>query len=176
MKNPETPLEGGFPWKHGVERDTTGTSFPAFLLALCVFCFFFVYFTRGHLALPLLCLIMVLGIWIWSKPIVRKLEDGQEVAIILVDTQVSSCFSSLSLSLMPHYQGTFDNSTTANENAKIFAINALISSLQIYNIKEKISEDILQHMHLFTEFGVTLSQKIDGSKPFQSMQVCIWPY
>tara|TARA_B100000614_G_C14171285_1_gene337077 strand:+ start:152 stop:355 length:204 start_codon:yes stop_codon:yes gene_type:complete len=43
-------------------------------------------------------------------------------------------------------QGTFDKHTVMAENTRIFALNALVSSQQIYNIKEKISEDVLQVM------------------------------
>ena len=59
----------------------------------------------------------------WSKPIIRKTPDGREVAVLLVDTQ-----------------GTFDNQTTAEVNAMVFALNALISSFQVYNISKRIGE------------------------------------
>lgn len=68
------------------------------------------------------------GIWIWSQPFLRRLPgSGKTVAVLLVDTQ-----------------GTFDNKTTMKENATIFALNALISSFQVYNISKLLGEDKLQ--------------------------------
>lgn len=54
------------------------------------------------------------GIWMYRDPIVRKRKDGSEVAVILVDTQ-----------------GTFDNKTSSEMNAIVFALNSLISSVQV---------------------------------------------
>eukprot|EP00911_Craspedida_sp_UC1_P001957 UC1_evm1s1504 len=86
------------------------------------------------------------GMWMWSRPFVRALPSGERVAVLLVDTQ-----------------GTFDNKTTTQENASIFAFNSLVSSQQIYNIKEKIQEDVLQHMHLFTSYGVMVKESDEES-------------
>ena len=63
----------------------------------------------------------------WSEPLIRTTPGGKKVAVLLVDTQ-----------------GTFDNQTTAEVNAMVFALNALISSFQVYNISKRIGEDILQ--------------------------------
>lgn len=102
------------------------------------------------------------GIWMWSTPIIRKTPDGREVAVLLVDTQ-----------------GTFDNQTTAEVNAMVFALNALISSFQVYNISKRIGEDILQHMHLFTKFGQMVSTEQTSStaqvvnRPFQRLMFLV---
>ncbi|EDQ90984.1 uncharacterized protein MONBRDRAFT_20202 [Monosiga brevicollis MX1] len=112
-------VEGGFRWRHGVERDTT-------------------------------------GVWMWNKPFVRKLPSGREIAIVLIDTQ-----------------GTFDKHMSMDQNTRIFAFNALISSMQIYNIKEKISEDILQQMHLFTEFGAMIGRQQSTERPFQELKFLV---
>lgn len=100
------------------------------------------------------------GIWMWSKPVMRKTPDGREVAVLLVDTQ-----------------GTFDNQTTAEVNAMVFALNALISSFQVYNISKRIGEDILQHMHLFTKFGQMVSTKQTSkevaNRPFQRLMFLV---
>lgn len=94
------------------------------------------------------------GMWMWSRPFVRTLPSGERVAVLLVDTQ-----------------GTFDNKTTTKENASIFALNSLVSSQQVYNIKEKIQEDVLQHMHLFTSYGIMVKEQAEGAKPFQALEV-----
>eukprot|EP00043_Microstomoeca_roanoka_P013658 m.134029 g.134029 ORF g.134029 m.134029 type:complete len:604 (+) comp15814_c0_seq3:950-2761(+) len=96
------------------------------------------------------------GMWLWSKPFVRTLSTGEKVAVVVADTQ-----------------GTFDRHTVMAENTRIFALNALISSQQIYNIKEKISEDILQQMHLFTEYGAMVANLLEGQKPFQNLEFLV---
>eukprot|EP00053_Salpingoeca_punica_P011523 m.102632 g.102632 ORF g.102632 m.102632 type:complete len:552 (+) comp15694_c0_seq1:52-1707(+) len=97
------------------------------------------------------------GIWVWSEPFIRKNSVGKEVAVLLIDTQ-----------------GTFDNRSTMKENAVIFALNALISSFHVYNISQLIQEDVLQHMHLFTQFGVLAQKNTEVTeKPFQTLMFLI---
>jgi len=105
------------------------------------------------------------GMWMWSEPLIRTLPCGKKVAVLLIDTQ-----------------GTFDNQTTAEVNAMVFALNALISSFQVYNISKRIGEDILQHMHLFTKFGRMISEQQSGApdadkdaaiKPFQKLMFLV---
>lgn len=80
---------------------------------------------------------MTTGIWMWSQPFLRTLPgSGERVAVLLMDTQ-----------------GMFDNETTMTLTAQIFGISTLVSSLQIYNIQNRISEDHLQHLALFSEYG-----------------------
>eukprot|EP00051_Salpingoeca_urceolata_P032553 m.16297 g.16297 ORF g.16297 m.16297 type:complete len:541 (-) comp5206_c0_seq2:60-1682(-) len=106
------------------------------------------------------------GIWMWSEVFVRTLPGGKQVAVLLLDTQ-----------------GTFDNKTTMRENATIFALNALLCSYQVYNVSQLVSEDVLQHMHLFTEFGQMVQESEsnedeDPINPFQSLMFLIrdWQY
>jgi len=104
------------------------------------------------------------GIWMLDTPIIKTLPDGRKVALLLVDTQ-----------------GTFDNDTTAETNAMVFAFNSLLSSFQVYNISKRIGEDILTSMHLFTKFGqmVGENQTAGGgggggeNKAFQSLMFLI---
>jgi len=98
------------------------------------------------------------GIWMWSKPFLRKLADGSTVAMILVDTQ-----------------GMFDHETTMGLTAAIFGLSTLLSSYQIYNVSGRIQEDHLQQLALFAEYGrMALNTDHDVSaasggktKPFQ---------
>jgi len=76
------------------------------------------------------------GIWMWSEPFVRKVANGEEVAVLLMDTQ-----------------GMFDNETSMNLTACIFGLSTLLSSYQIYNVQNRIQEDNLQHLALFSEYG-----------------------
>ncbi|VDM42203.1 unnamed protein product, partial [Toxocara canis] len=91
------------------------------------------------------------GIMIWSKPFVVRNAVGDEVAVLLMDTQ-----------------GAFDSQSTVKDCATIFALSTMLSSLQIYNLSQNVQEDDLQHLQLFTEYG-RLALETNASKPFQSL-------
>jgi len=74
--------------------------------------------------------------WMWSDPYFLKRSSGDEVAILLVDTQ-----------------GMFDHETTVGLTAAIFGLSTLLSSYQIYNVDKRIQEDNLQQLALFSEYG-----------------------
>jgi len=76
------------------------------------------------------------GMWMWSEPYFLPRENGEEVAILLVDTQ-----------------GMFDHETTVGLTAAIFGLSTLLSSYQIYNVDKRIQEDNLQQLALFSEYG-----------------------
>lgn len=76
------------------------------------------------------------GMWMWSDPYFLKRSSGDEVAILLVDTQ-----------------GMFDHETTVGLTAAIFGLSTLLSSYQIYNVDKRIQEDNLQQLALFSEYG-----------------------
>jgi len=76
------------------------------------------------------------GIWMWSDPYYLKRDGGEDVAVLLVDTQ-----------------GMFDHETTVGLTAAIFGLSTLLSSYQIYNVDKRIQEDNLQQLALFTEYG-----------------------
>jgi atlastin len=77
------------------------------------------------------------GIWMWSRAFIRKCpKTGDDMAILLLDTQ-----------------GMFDSNTAQMLTASIFGLSTLLSSYQIYNVKELIGEDNLQHLALFSEYG-----------------------
>jgi len=81
------------------------------------------------------------GINIYSEPF-EITVDGKPLAIILMDTQ-----------------GSFDDKTQFGDNAIIFAISALLSSVLIMNISQGISEDMLQFFQFFTSFAQLALQK-----------------
>jgi atlastin len=90
------------------------------------------------------------GIFMWSEPFIIK-KDGHEVAVLLMDTQ-----------------GSFDNQTTMQENAIVFALSTLLSSLIMFNIKEKVSEETLQFLRYFAGFA-RLADKDNNDEPFQKL-------
>lgn len=99
------------------------------------------------------------GVLMWSEVFLH--EDGDEnIAIVLLDTQ-----------------GVFDGKTSQKNCAVIFALSALLSSVQIYNLSENIQEDDFQNLQLFTEYG-RLALKKSIHKPFQELVFLVrdWYY
>lgn len=91
------------------------------------------------------------GILIWSDIFTHDYENGEKVAIILMDTQ-----------------GSFDTESSVRDCSTIFALSTMLSSVQCYNIMRNIREDDLQYLHLFTEYGKMCLQSSD-EKPFQDL-------
>jgi len=55
----------------------------------------------------------------------------QQIAVLLMDTQ-----------------GTFDNETIMADWSTMFAMSTLISSVQVYNLSQRIREDDLQNLNV----------------------------
>lgn len=78
----------------------------------------------------------------WSRPFYLQLPQvdptlaPETVAVLLVDTQ-----------------GMFDQETSNKLTANIFGLSTLFSSVQVYNVRQQIGEDNLQHLALFSEYG-----------------------
>ncbi|CAB3248640.1 unnamed protein product [Arctia plantaginis] len=100
------------------------------------------------------------GIHLWSQPFKATLENGEKVVILLMDTQ-----------------GTFDSESTVKDNATVFALSTMLSSVLIYNLSQNIEEDDLQHLELFMDYGCVAMDKIEG-KPFQKLLFLVrdWSY
>lgn len=97
------------------------------------------------------------GIVFWSDVFLYDDDKGDQYAIFLIDTQ-----------------GLFDPKTPLAENAKIFGLGTLISSLQIYNLNDVIQEDQLQYLQMATEYARfavadNKAKGIKGIKPFQNL-------
>lgn len=69
-----------------------------------------------------------------SNSLVYYLYVWFQVAIYLMDTQ-----------------GTFDSQSTVKDNATVFAISTMLSSVQIYNLSVNIEEDDLQHLQVILQ-------------------------
>ncbi|XP_035449302.2 atlastin isoform X3 [Spodoptera frugiperda] len=95
------------------------------------------------------------GILMWSEIFKATLDNGEKVAIILLDTQ-----------------GAFDSESTVRDCATIFALSTMVSSVLIYNLSQNIQEDDLQHLQLFTEYG-RLALEDSGRTPFQRLQFLV---
>lgn len=101
------------------------------------------------------------GIWIWSEIFSHDFDNGEKVAIILMDTQ-----------------GIFDSRSTMKDNTVTFAISMMLSSVQCYNVMQNIQEDDLQHLQLFADYGRLAMQQHASNKPFQHLLFIIrdWPF
>jgi atlastin len=55
-------------------------------------------------------------------------------------------------------QGLFDNDTNQMLTTCIFGLSTLISSYVVYNLKDRIQEDNLQHLALFSEYARKVQQ------------------
>ncbi|XP_069750164.1 atlastin-3-like isoform X2 [Narcine bancroftii] len=91
------------------------------------------------------------GIQMWTEVFVVQQPSGNQVAVLLLDTQ-----------------GAFDSQSTVKDCATIFALSTMTSSVQVYNLTNNIQEDDLQHLQLFTEYG-RLAMDETSMKPFQTL-------
>lgn len=99
------------------------------------------------------------GIWMWDEVFTHDFENGDKVAIILLDTQ-----------------GIFDHNSSMKDCTTIFTISMMLSSVQCYNVMQNIQEDDLQHLNFFTEYGKLMMEKTN-EKPFQNLLFLVrdWP-
>lgn len=95
------------------------------------------------------------GILFWSEVFIVALPYGEQVAVLLMDTQ-----------------GAFDSESTVKDCATVFALSTMLSSVQIFNLSQNIQEDDLQHLQLFTEYG-RLALENSGDKPFQKLMFLV---
>ncbi|VDD95066.1 unnamed protein product [Enterobius vermicularis] len=91
------------------------------------------------------------GINMWSKPFLLKNLDGEEIAVLFIDTE-----------------GFFDAKSTWEGCARIFALSNLISSVQVYNLRGAIQQDFLKHVEIFGQYGLH-AIKEKKTKPFQNL-------
>lgn len=98
------------------------------------------------------------GIIFWNDAFLYdNNETNEKFAIIVIDTQ-----------------GLFDNKTTTDNNAKIFGIGTLLSSIQVFNIIQRINEDQLNYLRFVTEFAkFGLDFNTEFEKPFQKLMFLV---
>ena len=89
-----------------------------------------------------------LGVWMWNKPFILPLPGrGEEkVAVLLMDTQ-----------------GLFDTQTNQALTAQIFGLSTLISSYQVYNVMNRVGEDILGNVATFSAYARTAADYGGGA-------------
>ena len=95
------------------------------------------------------------GIWMWSEPFIRKDRSGRQVAVYLMDSQ-----------------GWHDSKSTLKDNAKIFGLSALLSSVMILNIEKRVTETDLQYLQNFS-FNAKIIDERNNEEPFQKLVILI---
>ena len=79
------------------------------------------------------------GIWIYNKPISFKTADGEDIALLILDSEGL---------------GAFDQET--NHDTKIFMLSVLLSSFFIYNSIGSIDENALNNLSLIVNLTKNL--------------------
>lgn len=94
----------------------------------------------------------------WSEIFTYDYENGERVAIILLDTQ-----------------GIFDQQSSARVCTTVLALSMMLSSVQCYNVMQKIRD--LTNLELFTDYG-RLVQEQSHEKAFQKLIFIVrdWPF
>lgn len=85
----------------------------------------------------------------WSELFTHDFENGEKIAIILLDTQ-----------------GVFDTRSTMKDNTVTFALSMMLSSVQCFNVMRNIQEDNLNNLQQFSEYARAVQQRTN-EKPFQ---------
>jgi len=90
------------------------------------------------------------GLWLWNKPLKVKNKNGQEVSLLIIDSE-----------------GIGSLDADADHDAKIFALALLLSSYFIYNSVGSIDESALNSLSLVVELTKHIRTKADteGSEP-----------
>lgn len=100
------------------------------------------------------------GIWMWPEIFTHNFENGDKVAIIVLDTQ-----------------GMFDHTSSIRDCTAIFTISMLMSSMLCYNVMRGVEEDKLQYLHFFLNYA-HWAMKNARSKASQKLLFIIrdWPH
>ncbi|CAG9318600.1 unnamed protein product [Blepharisma stoltei] len=86
------------------------------------------------------------GLWIWSEPIPVKAVDGQDVSLLVIDSEGL---------------GAFDED--ANHDTRIFMLSVLLSSYFIYNSVGSIDENALTNLSLIVNLTKSLQIRASDS-------------
>jgi len=100
------------------------------------------------------------GMLVSRRVHVARDENGQNVAVLLADTQ-----------------GLFDSLTTRKEASVIFSISTMISSMLLYNLQGKLDSSNLESLTAFLEYAKYTSESFK-EKPFDNIHVLVrdWPW
>lgn len=99
------------------------------------------------------------GMWMWPHIFTHDHDNGEKMAIILLDTQ-----------------GTFDLESQNKDFFTVFALSTMVSSIQCYNVMHNIGADDLKNLRDFTQTGKFALEE-STEKPFQKLFFILrdWP-
>ncbi|VDD87896.1 unnamed protein product [Enterobius vermicularis] len=92
------------------------------------------------------------GIWMWSKPFLLKDWEGEAVTVLVMDTE-----------------GFFDEQSSNADCTIIFALSNLLSSVQMFAIKDRLWLDSMKHVEVFSQYQ-SHAKKLERKIPFQVLQ------
>jgi atlastin len=87
------------------------------------------------------------GIYIWSKPFILSEQSDTKVALFLMDTQ-----------------GNFDAQTEKVVNSIVYGLSTLVSSIQVYNFKEKLLAYDYKHFFILSEYAANVAYVPDNEE------------
>lgn len=87
------------------------------------------------------------GLWIWSQPIEFKTAEGEDVSLLVIDSEGL---------------GAFDED--ANHDTRIFILTVLLSSFFIYNSVGSIDENALNNLSLIVNLTKNLQVRASDSE------------
>ncbi len=103
------------------------------------------------------------GVWMWSHPFFIKRFDGEEIAVLLIDTQ-----------------GIFDNYLSERDCAVIVGLCLLTCSTTIFNLTAQLHSNNFQILNEFMSFGLRISDNENSDEqkapPFQNLIFLIRDY
>lgn len=95
------------------------------------------------------------GINIWSEPFLIKCNSGQQLALLVMDSQ-----------------GLYDKETSADDNVRLFTMVSMLSSLLMFNVKSNINSNQLKELQYFLNYAS--SGTVTGThKSFQALTFLI---
>ncbi|XP_077967346.1 atlastin-1-like isoform X2 [Styela clava] len=86
------------------------------------------------------------GIRLWDEVFYVPMDNGKEVAVLLMDTQ-----------------GLYDQQTTTNNNTAFLTLSTLASSVQIFNCKETIDTQNMSYLKTCVDFATKTATEASGS-------------
>uniref|UniRef100_A0A1E1X6M8 Putative guanylate-binding protein n=1 Tax=Amblyomma aureolatum TaxID=187763 RepID=A0A1E1X6M8_9ACAR len=95
------------------------------------------------------------GILVWSEVFLVTTPQGEELAVLLMDTQ-----------------GSYDNVSTIDECTTTFALSTMLSSVLIYTLSENIQQNDIQHLQLFCDYAYLAQKEVHGT-PFQNLLILV---
>nr|CAD2185876.1 unnamed protein product [Meloidogyne enterolobii] len=115
------------------------------------------------------------GIWIWAEPILIDIPSGERYAVLLMDVQGcidQSVINGTSCTNTTNnlFTSSILNNTNNLQHPAILALSTMLSSIQCLNSSETISEELIQMLTFFTDYGrLALTEAKELGKPFQSL-------